>query len=100
MHGTEIFFREPACVFVLQQLQFSAYDRTFIAFHGKVKGRVVVFDGVNVIGHVYFCRKLLPDFPLECIFGTFTIFDFSAGKFPPALPFAVTALGGEDLAIT
>ena len=84
---------------MLQELQFSAQHLASKALHGKMKCRIVIFDCADALPNFNLCGKLLADFALKGSFWAFASFDFSAGEFPPALPVAITALGGKDLAI-
>lgn len=84
---------------MLKQLQFSAHHLASKALHGKMKYRIIIFDCTDALPNFNLCGKLLADFAFKSSFWAFASFDFSAGEFPPALPVAVTALSGKDLAI-
>lgn len=72
----QIIRREPSRVLMLQKFQLSAHHLAGKALHGKMKGRVVVFNRGDFLPHADLSCKFLADFTLadysfQCIFLAF-----------------------------
>ena len=67
--------------------------------HCQMKTRIVPFYRLQQITDLDLCIKLLTDFTHKSLFGTFPALNLSARELPPALPLAISSLGGEDLSI-
>ena len=59
--------------------------------------RIVPFNGFQQVSDFDLRVKLLADLTHKSLLRAFSALNLSAREFPPALPLAISALGGEDL---
>ena len=67
--------------------------------HCEVEGRVVPLDGLEEGSYSDLSVEFFADFSCEGCFRGFSGLDFSARKFPPTLPLAVSSLGRKNLIV-
>ena len=84
---------------MLQQHWFSLCDVTQETIHLEMELRIIILHCSIKPVNGYPNVEFLADFPYKSLFGSLSGFYFSARKFPPALPVAITSLGGEYLTI-
>ena len=64
-----------------------------------MEGRVVVFDGTDVVVHLYLCGQFFPDLPLKGILRSLPWLHLASGELPSVLELAVPPLGGKELVV-
>ena len=60
---------------------------------------VVVFDGTDVVAHLYLCGQFFPDLPFKGILWGLSRLHFAPGELPEVLEITVPALGGKKLVV-
>lgn len=65
--------------------------------HGEAEFGIIPFDRVEVFVYADFCIQFFADFADESLLVSLSRLNFATGPFPPILPFAIAALGGEYL---
>ena len=96
VNAIELFFAEPAGGFMLLQRQTTTLYMTPETMHGKMKLRVIVFNGLHQSFHNDPCFQLLPYLTLQSLFWCLSGFHLPAREFPAVLIVAISSLGGED----
>ena len=64
-----------------------------------MKIRIVPLDGFQQVAYLDFRIQFFLDFTHKSLLRALLALDLSAGKLPPALPLAISALSGEDLSV-
>ena len=67
--------------------------------HCQMEIRIVPFNSIQQLPDLNLRIKFLTDLTDKSILRTLPALDLTAGKFPPALEFAISPLGGEHLSI-
>ena len=96
LYGLEAVGVEPAGCVVLFEGEASVGQVTEKAVHGEVEVRVVVVDGGEETVDCNVGVQFFLYFADEGFFAAFTGLDFATREFPPAFPWAIAALGGQD----
>ena len=100
IYGVEFVYGKPSGIFVFQKCWLSAFERTEIAVHDEVEPGVVILYSAEPVSNCYLGGKFFTYLPSQCLGGLFSGFHLSAGEFPPAFPFAISALCGKCKAVT
>lgn len=94
MYRTQFVLCQPARGLGFFQNKVTGKDLAPEAVHGKMKCRIIVFDGANLIEHRNFSIQFFFDFSFQCLLRSFTRLNFAAWKFPLPLVVTVAAGGG------
>ena len=97
--GVQGFGSEPGGGFVFIQMKRVRKERAQEAVHGQMKIGIVPLDGFQQVAYLDFRIQFLLDFTHKSLLRALPALDLASGKFPPALPLAVSALSGEYLTI-
>ena len=84
---------------MLKQFKLAGDYSAGIASHGEVASGVVVFDGTDVVSHLYLGGQFFPDFPFKGILGSLTWLHLAPGELPAVLELAIAPLGGKELVV-
>lgn len=100
IYGIEFFIRKPSGVFMLKKFKFATLKRTKIAMHYKMELWIVIFYGTKPVSNCYLRCKFFTYLPLQCFYWFLSGLNFSTGKLPPTLPFAIPASRRERKTVT
>ena len=95
LYGIQFVFCQPACGFGFFQNKVARENHAPEAVHRKMKCRIVVFNGSNLIMYRDFSVQLFLNFSFQRLLWSLARFDFAARKFP--LPFIVAIAAGGGI---
>ena len=82
LYGIQFVFCQPACGFGFFQNKVARENHAPEAVHRKMKCRIVVFNGSNLIMYRDFSVQLFLNFSFQRLLWSLARFDFAARKFP------------------
>lgn len=85
---------------MLKKFKFATLKRTKVAMHYKMELWIVIFYGTKPVSNCYLRCKFFTYLPLQCFYWFLSGLNFSTGKLPPTLPFAIPASRRKRKAVT